>query len=264
MTKRHMPMVKKSAIIAALLAWVAFGFYAVQFGLVWVVWGLARLWEMLSLPPVSIDATVASTVLSGVIYVASLALVVGVPAKWFKKPTTQKEMGLLQKVPTLRDVGLAPLVLFATSVLSVVCLLAVAALFEGFDPLQEQQIPFDTGTEFSYFQLVLVFMTLVIFAPIAEELLFRGYLYGKLRTYASAATTIVLTSLLFGALHLGIGPIEDMQWNVFVNTFTLALGMGLLREYTKSVWAGILVHMMKNFIAFLFLFVFTSVLSGVI
>lgn len=256
---------KKAAIALALLAWVAFGFYAVQFGLVWLIDILATLWASLSLPAISVDATVFSTVVSGIVYVAALAFVVLIPMKFLRQSTTKAEMGLTKKWPNLRDIGLAPPVLFGTMILGVIGMYAAQALFPGFDMLQEQAIPFDSSAQHSYLQLVLIFTTLVIFAPVAEELLFRGYLYGKLRNAKlSAFSTIILTSLLFAALHLGFGPLEELQWNVFINTFTLALGMGILRECTGSVWAGIIVHMLKNFIAFAMLFVVSGWFSGLL
>ena len=243
----------------AFLVWVAAAFYAAQFALMGVMIGMKYLWLQFSLPQVSVDSVVLSTVVSGVVYVASLAVAIYVPKKLFKQNTTKVELGV-QVGPTLRDIGLAPLALIVTSILSILGILAASALFSGFDPLQTQSIPFDRGVDYSYWQLLLIFLTLVVVAPVAEELLFRGYLYAKLRSFLPAVATVVLTSLLFAALHLGFGKIEDLQWNVAINTFALALGMGVLREYTKSIWAGVFVHVIKNCIAFLLLFVASSLL----
>lgn len=57
----------------------------------------------------------------------------------------------------------------------------------------------------------------------------------------------LVVSMVFGILH--------GQWNVGVNVFALSLVMCLLREYTGSVWAGIVLHMTKNALAFYMLFV---------
>lgn len=262
--KRLPAPLQKSVIVVGLLAWAATGFYAAQFLLLWLVQLVMIAWESLSLPAVFVDETLLSTLLSGAVYVGSLAIVLYVPYKFFGRGTTRKEMGLEQKWPNIKDIGLAPLVLFATMVLSALALLAMTHVFDGFNLLQEQQLPFDASAQFSYIQLWLIFATLVLFAPVAEELLFRGYLYGKMRRHTSAFMTILLTSLLFAALHLGIGSLAELQWNVFINTFILALGMGLLREYTGSVWAGILVHMLKNVTAYLLLFIAPGLLGGVL
>jgi membrane protease YdiL (CAAX protease family) len=93
----------------------------------------------------------------------------------------------------------------------------------------------------------MAFIALVIIAPIAEEVLFRGYLYGKLRSHASVLVATLLTSALFGAVH--------MQWNVAIDTFILSLAMCYLRELTGTIWAGTLVHMIKNGLAFTLIFI---------
>ena len=59
--------------------------------------------------------------------------------------------------------------------------------------------------------------------------------------------SILLVSLLFGIVHL--------QWNVGVNVFAMSIVMCLMREITGTIHAGILMHMLKNGIAFYLLFV---------
>jgi membrane protease YdiL (CAAX protease family) len=100
---------------------------------------------------------------------------------------------------------------------------------------------------------MLAFVTLVVLAPIAEETLFRGYLYGKLKGHVPAIIAAIATSLLFGVAH--------MQWNVGIDVFILSLVLCGLRSLTGSIWSGILVHMIKNAIAFYFLFI-NPILGG--
>ena len=94
---------------------------------------------------------------------------------------------------------------------------------------------------------MLAFITLVVIAPVAEEVLFRGYLYGKLKKYVPVWAAILITSALFGLIH--------GTWNVAVDTFALSIILCLLRESTGGIWASILLHMIKNGIAFYFLFI---------
>ena len=58
---------------------------------------------------------------------------------------------------------------------------------------------------------------------------------------------ILLVSILFGVVHL--------QWNVGVNVFATSVVLCLMREVTGTVYAGILLHMLKNGIAFFLLYV---------
>jgi|LSQX01.3.fsa_nt_gb membrane protease YdiL (CAAX protease family) len=258
----NMSILKKIYLSTALLAWVTFGFFAVQFLLMGVIWAVRESWSIFGWHPIEIDNTILSTILSAIIYSLSLLAVILVPARLLKIETTRQEMGLRQKWPSLRDIGLAPWALIASFILTAVGFFIASVVFgEGFNAMQEQAVMFDKGSHHSYFSLLMIFLTIVVIAPVAEELLIRGYLYGKLRVHSSAFVTILLTSLLFGALHLGFGEIKDLQWNVAIGTFAMAVFMGWLREYTGSVWSGIIVHVIKNFIAYLFLFALPSYLS---
>ena len=90
-------------------------------------------------------------------------------------------------------------------------------------------------------------IALVFIAPIAEEILMRGWLYGKLRTKLKAPLAILLVSLVFALLH--------GQWNVGVTVFSLSLVLCTLREITGTIWSGIILHMLSNGIAFYLLYV---------
>ena len=90
-------------------------------------------------------------------------------------------------------------------------------------------------------------IALVFIAPIAEEIIMRGWLYGKLRSRLPLPLAIVLTSILFGFLH--------GQWNVGVGVFALSLVLCSLREITGTIWSGILLHILSNGIAFYLLYI---------
>ena len=94
----------------------------------------------------------------------------------------------------------------------------------------------------------------MIIAPLAEELLFRGYLYGKIRKLAPIWVAVLVSSLAFGVAHLWSGPDTPLQWAVMIDTFVLGIMLSLLREYTGAVWASVLVHAIKNGLAFYLLF----------
>ena len=131
---------------------------------------------------------------------------------------------------------------------------AVAVTFLGVDFKQAQQLPFDTTTLYSQAQYAMIFFTLVVLAPLAEELLFRGYLYTKLRKINSVKVSVIITSLTFGLAHLAIGS-ENLQWNVVLDTFVLSIFSCLLREYTGAVWDSVVLHAIKNSLAFYLLFI---------
>lgn len=232
--------------------WVVASFYGAQFAAFGVIYGFSML--PISLP-ISLSDTVFTTVVTGIVYVLALAIAILIPWWVFKKRTTRDELGLRQSLPRWRDLGLAPLVYIVCFLSTILVIVMLQATIPGFDPAQRQEIPFDTDTYLVQYELLLVYITLGVMAPVFEELLLRGYLYGKLRKQLPAAATILITAVVFSALHLGIGQLNDLQWNVAVDTFVLAIGLGVLRHYTGSVWASIIVHMIKNTIAFFVLFI---------
>ena len=164
---------------------------------------------------------------------------------------SRNDLGL-SGMPTWTDIGLAP-VGFIVATLLAAGLVAIFNIFPWFDAEQAQEVGFSiyvTG-----FDRIIAFVILVLVAPIAEELIFRGWLYGKLRPMlsermsnaASIAISIFLVSLLFGIIHL--------QWNVGVNVFAMSVVLCGLREATGTIYAGILMHMVKNGVAFYLLYV---------
>ena len=157
--------------------------------------------------------------------------------------TNRTELGF-KHLPTFVDLGLAPIGYIVHLVLAT-ALTSLMSLFTWFNATETQ----DTG--FSYFitggDRFVAMIALVFIAPLAEEILMRGWLYGKLRTKLKAPLAILLVSLIFALLH--------GQWNVGVTVFSLSLVLCTLREITGTIWSGIILHMLSNGIAFYLLYV---------
>lgn len=120
---------------------------------------------------------------------------------------------------------------------------------------QNQQVGFDNASGGA---LALVFLALVILPALTEEILVRGFLYGGLRNKLPVITSALIASGLFGLAHLQLGSGNSPVWIAAVDTFILSLVLVWLREKTGNIWAGVVVHMAKNSIAFLSLFIFKS------
>src|SRR5690606_26513272 len=123
--------------------------------------------------------------------------------------------------------------------------MAVMVAFPNIDMTQEQQVGFDDISQ--GYEYVLAFLTLVIIAPVAEEVLIRGYLYGRIRKYFSVVAAAAATAVLFSAMHV--------QLNVAISLLPIGIILVVLREKTGSIWAGIFLHMLKNGIAYYLLFI---------
>jgi uncharacterized protein len=120
------------------------------------------------------------------------------------------------------------------------------------DVTQKQQLGFDSPT--GDIQLLLAFISLVILPPIAEEIMFRGFLFSSLRAKFRLVPAVIVTSILFGLAHLQFGNGAPLLWIAAIDTFTLSCFLCYLREKTGSVWASVLLHMIKNGIAYLTLY----------
>lgn len=95
---------------------------------------------------------------------------------------------------------------------------------------------------------ILLFVTTVILAPLSEESLFRGLLFGQLRLRSRWAAYTV-SSLCFGLIHV-LGFWGQYRPVTFLLALVQYLPAGLLlawsREKTQSMLAPIVVHMIIN------------------
>lgn len=234
----------------------------------WRYLALVPLWVMLSfvlgalivaalmklaapvLPIAQLNPALQGALLAAATYLIATLIAFGVPVLLRRRPVTRAELGLTQ-LPRWRDLLLAPAgfaVYFIVLATLMVLLQTLAPTL--IDYQQTQEIGFSrTG---SSADLLLAFITLVVLAPIAEEVLFRGYLYGKLRARFRLWISIIVTSITFGIVHF--------QWNVGIDVFIMSIVMCGLREITGSLWASILVHMLKNGLAFYILFIHTAIM----
>lgn len=89
-----------------------------------------------------------------------------------------------------------------------------------------------------------VFMAVGV-APVAEEVIFRGYFYGVIRRYGGRIPAILTSSLLFAAIHVHLPSAPGL--------FLLAVILCLLYERTGSLWGNITMHAAFNASTVLFL-----------
>ena len=219
-----------------LAVWVGAILFGVQFLISFI------LVKMLS--ESQLQSNVLNSIYQVVVYAASFAVIVFVPWRILKMKTTRDELGL-RGLPTWTDVLLAPIGFIVVMVLATMLSAIMVAIMPDVDWEQAQEVGFNNLYNTADF--ILAFVCLVVLAPICEEIIFRGWLYGKLRMRLSAVPAILIVSVLFGVMH--------GQWNVGVTVFAMSVGMCVMRELTGTVWSGVLLHMIKNGIAFYFLFV---------
>lgn len=101
----------------------------------------------------------------------------------------------------------------------------------------------DKSAEMIYRQMTLPwalpFLAFISLAPgFAEELLFRGYIQGRLLQRWPAWLAILTATTLFALFHITPHSV--------VNAFVIGLWLGVLAWRTGSVWSGILCHAFIN------------------
>jgi len=152
----------------------------------------------------------------------------------------------------LKDPLLATMGLLSYYVLFLFSYGVVSHFFHGLNTSQKQELGFDhvSGT----LNLLLTFVSLVVLPPLAEETVFRGFLFTGLRRRLKPVGAALITSALFATAHLQFGTGKPLLWVAALDTFTLSLVLCYLRHKTDSLWPGILVHALKNSVAFISLF----------
>ena len=102
-----------------------------------------------------------------------------------------------------------------------------------------QQLPeIQHGTE-----LFLAGLAVVVVAPIAEELFFRGFLYQAFRRWRGATQAIFISAFVFALAH--ISPV------IMPSIFALGVILSYLFEKRGSTGATIAAHMSYNLIGFI-------------
>ena len=109
----------------------------------------------------------------------------------------------------------------------------------------KQSILDDLGIHQSAWLWVGTVVLITVMAPLAEEILFRGFIFSTLWRRMPLGLAALITGALFGALHLGGSP----------PLLTVPLGMlgvllCLLRATTGSLIPCIVVHAVNNTLAF--------------
>ncbi len=200
-----------------------------------------------TLPVEILNSPITTATFSLISYIVSLVLVIYVPTKVPKikdfLKSTRERLGITG-LPTWTDIGLAPIGYIATLIISA-GLTALFSLFPWFNSGESQNLGYSFYMQ--GFERGIAFIELAILAPVIEELIFRGFLYGNLRVKIPKWAAILIVSVLFGVVHL--------QWNVGVTVFAMSVVSCGLREITGTIYAGTLMHIINNTVAFYLLYV---------
>ena len=165
------------------------------------------------------------------VYVLLAGIFTFVTYRWYKTGTVTIEKTALNKYIWL------PALVWA--------LVIVAENFLPNDPSVNQQIV----SQLTVAQPVFGFFMVVVFAPLTEELIFRGmlarYLFPKQNNGKQTALFLLVSSVLFALIHF---PGTLQQFLVYAS---LGLSLGLAYVSRKGLLYSISLHALNNLIGFL-------------
>jgi hypothetical protein len=217
----------------------------------WVTWGpglavggifaalLAAI--VLSIPVAAIDpnlgtedGSVAANVVAELIQVAVL---IGVPlailAQGGRWPGLRVALGRLG----VRRFSSSA---FGWMALAVLAYLVVATIAYAILQPDQEDIAQDFGA------VPIQILMVAIAAPVAEEISFRGFLFGGLRTRMPAIVAALASGALFGALHAPSGVSAVPQLMAF------GMILALLYDKTGSIVPGMMLHVLNNLLGVIF------------
>jgi CAAX protease family protein len=113
------------------------------------------------------------------------------------------------------------------------------------------QAPHQLPTHLSAGELVLAGITVLVLAPIAEELFFRGMLFKSLRARHGFWFAGPISAVCFGAAHFQ-GQWQNGLLLALVMVF-VGLGLAWLYDWRKNIVANMAAHATFNVIGFIFI-----------
>lgn len=138
--------------------------------------------------------------------------------------------------------------------LFLVATILATALWPDLNVDQKQELGFDTSAVIGPLAMLLTFISLVVIPPIVEEIMVRGMLYSSFKKALPLIPAALITSALFAAAHLTASS-DGPLYIAAIDTFALSLVLIYLRELTGGLWACIVLHALKNGIAFYVLYI---------
>jgi membrane protease YdiL (CAAX protease family)/uncharacterized RDD family membrane protein YckC len=206
---------------------------------VWgVVIGLALGGLLLPVPVIAADpelessgALIAVQAILGATLIATALIVAGGDAG---RPGALARLGVRRFAPSAIGWMFAAYAGYVTAI----------ALYAAFivEPDQED-IARELGLDASVVAAIFSVLLIAIVAPFAEELFFRGMLFGGLRVRMGPVPAALISGTVFGALHATTG-ITTVPPLIF-----FGVALALLYEKTGSLWPPVILHLINNSLA---------------
>lgn len=160
---------------------------------------------------------------------------------WYRKKTAKSRPAkrLRGKISVKNGICLLGIGLFgqyAMSFLLMLIYLAFPAAFARYEELT-------SSVSLSNSYPLLILFLVVILGPVAEEIFFRGVIYGQLREGFSAVAAACISGVMFGVYH------KNLVQGIYATICGVVLAY--LFEKTHTIWGSIITHVMFNLSSYL-------------
>ena len=242
-------------------SWFFIAFFASQFIVAFAISFLSRAlnWNVKSL------SDFADAIVECALYILLIGLFVVVPMWFLRRRAVKKdlcsksetsvqtssdfaknfrELVGLSRRPKFRDFGWA---LYFVPIFYFLLLLAnlLASWIFGSNAMnQAQNLSFQNTTD--PLQLWIIGLVVCLVAPIAEEILLRGFLFTKIREKFRGPSGFWLTAIIVSSVF----AVAHGQLNVGIMTFILSMCNSRIRENSGVIYGAILLHAGVNFLSF--------------
>lgn len=128
---------------------------------------------------------------------------------------------------------------------------AAGSLIPGNYPKAQGVVEFFLSSETLGDRLLVIVLAVVV-APVCEEIVFRGYLYGAAKKFLGSVGAALATAVLFALVHAHVPGL-----GVF---FMLSLGLTLAVERSGSLLPAMAMHALFNFVSLALMLLFPEAL----
>jgi membrane protease YdiL (CAAX protease family) len=149
----------------------------------------------------------------------------------------RRSLGWTRGAGLLREMGCGVVGYVAGTPLMVVGIAATVLLSQATG--QQPSHPAMNWIVLDFRRLAAILALVSVYAPLAEETLFRGALYAGVRGYWGSAASAILVAFVFAALH-------PQGWTAIPVLMSIAVVLGILREWRGSSIASMTAHALNN------------------
>jgi membrane protease YdiL (CAAX protease family) len=162
---------------------------------------------------------------------------------------TAKNLGL-DRSRLVRQIGIGLLV----GVVALAASAAIQATLRALGVTQTQLVELQCVRDFSWPEFLAVLLVGGVFAPIAEELYFRGFVFGSYLRMRGPLLAYGITPVLFAVLHLNLPALLPIV--------VLSLIFSWVFQRTRTIVPSIVGHAVNNTVAFSILYFTSAPLGG--